>query len=179
MTDQGAVVLAGGLGYDLQTTTAARSQLAVGASAELVIYEQIRDDCHDLYGFLETSTKELFELLLTVSGVGPRLALAVLNIGPEAELRSAIAGAQTDYLTQAAGLGKRLADRLVVDLKDKIVVSGESAGLLGGPVATDEAVVALVSLGLSLDEARQALVGVDPGLPIADRVQQALGSLNN
>lgn len=178
LTDNGAVVLAGGLGYQLQTPAATRAQLAVGASVELVIYEHIRDDCHDLYGFLDRPCKELFELLLSVSGVGPRLALAVVDIGPEAELRAALADGRTDYLTQASGLGKRLAERLVVDLKDK--VSGPADGVLAGaPAPADEAVVALTSLGLGLDEARQALAGIDSRLPPAERVQQALAGLNN
>ncbi len=108
LTDHGVIVLAGGLGYDLKTTPATRSQLALGASVELVIYEHIREDCHQLYGFLESSAKELFELLLTVSGVGTRLALAVLEVGPENELRTAINASQVDYLTRALGLGAAL-----------------------------------------------------------------------
>ena len=174
LTDQGAIVLAGGLGYDLKTTAATRDQLQAGVATELVIYEHIREDCHDLYGFLEQSTKDLFELLLTVSGVGPKVALAVLDIGPEAELRAAITEERANYLAQASGLGKRLADRIIVDLKDKVAGTVEAASLLNQPPTGDEAVLALVGLGLSLDEARQALAGVDSELPTADRVQQAL-----
>lgn len=167
--------MAGGLGYGLKTTAATRDQLKPKASIELVIYEHIREDCHDLYGFLQQSTKDLFELLLTVSGVGPKVALAVLDIGPEADLRAAINGGRPDYLAQAPGLGKRLAERLIVDLKDKVAGSVEAANLLASaPGEGDEAVMALVGLGLNLDEARQALVGVDSSLPTADRVQQAL-----
>ena len=178
LTDHGVIVLAGGLGYDLQTTPATRGQLALGASVELVIYEHIREDCHQLYGFLESSAKELFELLLTVSGVGPRLALAVLEVGPETELRAAINASQVDYLIRASGLGRRLADRLILDLKDKVGPAGGSDPQTLSPAGLDEATAALIGLGLSLDEAQQALVGIDPGLPTASRVQQALGGLN-
>lgn len=177
LTDQGAIVLAGGLGYDLKTPAATRDQLKVEAAVELVIYEHIRDDCHDLYGFLNQSTKDLFELLLTVSGVGPKVALAVLDVGSEDELRAAITEGRSDYLAQASGLGKRLADRLIVDLKDKVAGTAAAANLLAqSPRSSDEAVLALVGLGLNLDEARQALAGIDDSLPTADRVQQALAS---
>lgn len=167
--------MAGGLGYGLKTTAATGDRLQVGAEVELVIYEHIREDCHDLYGFLDQSTKDLFELLLTVSGVGPKVALAVLDVGPEAELRAAINDGRPDYLAQASGLGKRLAERLIVDLKGKVAGTVEAANLLSqAPGEGDEAVMALVGLGLNLDEARQALVGVDSNLPTPDRVQQAL-----
>lgn len=178
LTDQGAIVLAGGLGYDLKMTAATRDQLKPQAATELVIYEHIREDCHDLYGFLDQSTKDLFELLLTVSGVGPKVALAVLDVGPEADLRSAINEGRADYLAQASGLGKRLADRLIVDLKDKVAGTAAAASLLAQAAQPgDEAVLALVGLGLSPDEARQALTGVSSDLPTADRVQQALAGL--
>ena len=178
LTDQGVIVLTGGLGYDIKTTNAIRDQLKLQAAVELVIYEHIREDSHDLYGFLNQSTKDLFELLLTVSGVGPKVALAVLEVGPETELRAAITEGRADYLTQASGFGRRLADRLIVDLKDKVVSTAEAANLLAqAPQVSDEAVLALVGLGLSLDEARQALTGVPGDLPTANRVQQALGGL--
>ncbi len=178
LTDQGVIVLAGGLGYDIKTTVVIRDQLKPQTAVELVIYEHIREGCHDLYGFLNQSTKDLFELLLTVSGVGPKVALAVLEVGPEAELRAAVTESRADYLAQASGLGRRLADRLIVDLKDKVVSTVEAANLLAqAPEVSDEAVLALVGLGLSLDEARQAMTGVPGDLPTADRVQQALGGL--
>ena len=128
---------------------------------------------------MDRATKDLFELLLTVSGVGPRVALALLDIGPAGELRTAISVGQTDYLTRAPGLGRRLADRLIVDLKDKVSGPVGPASLASvGPAIVDEAVAALIGLGLSPDEARQALIGVDASLPSTSRVQQALTGLN-
>ena len=172
-TDQGLVILVGGVGFAVTTpqTTAA----AIGDEVNLVIYEHIKEGCYDLYGFSTVGAKDLFELLIGVNGIGPRMALALMNLGEPEGLRHMIASNDIAGLTQANGVGRRLAERLVVDLQDRLGDVAKIDYRPGKPAgADDEAVIALVNWGLPPDEARQALSGVEPELETADRVRQAL-----
>jgi Holliday junction DNA helicase RuvA len=146
---------------------------------KLYIYEHIREASHDLYGFLRTETKDLFELLLGVNGVGPKMALSVLSIGNANEVRQAIAGADTKTIQKANGVGKRVAERIVVDLKDKVGLEGvdlSTTGMLQSSqsIAQDEAAEALITLGYAPQDAAKALKDVDPDMPTEERIRQAL-----
>jgi Holliday junction DNA helicase RuvA len=173
-----------GVGYGLYVTAEDHSRLTTGEAAKVYVYEHVREQAHDLFGFLTRDTQVLFEQLLTVNGVGPKMALNMLSIGSAADVRIAIAGANTKFIQQAPGVGKRLAERLVVDLKDKVGLVGvdlASTGMLQAEdsLLKDEAVEALVSLGYTAADAARALKGVDPELPAADRIKLALkGSPN-
>jgi Holliday junction DNA helicase RuvA len=168
-----------GVGYGVLVPAEDYSRLTVGEAAKLYIYEHIREQSHDLFGFLSRDTKALFEQLLDVNGVGPKMALNMLSIGSRTEVRQAIAGGDVKFIQQASGVGKRVAERVVVELKDKVGLAGvdlESTGLLHGDQSAlkDEAVEALVALGYTVADASKSLAGVDPKLPTADRIKQAL-----
>ncbi len=168
-----------GVGYGLLLPVDDAGHLAVGVTARVYIYEHIREQAHDLFGFTALSTKQLFEQLLEVSGVGPRMALNVLSIGSEQAVRTALASGDTKFIQQANGVGKRVAERLVVELKDKVGLTGvdlANTGLLQSEhaVLQDEAVEALIALGYSPQDATRALHGVDPSLSTERRVTLAL-----
>lgn len=168
-----------GVGYGLQVTTEDMGRLASGQSAKLYVYEHIREQAHDLYGFVTLDTKQLFEQLLDVNGVGPKMALNILSIGNSSDVRTAIAGGDTKFISQAQGVGKRVAERVVVELKDKVGLEGvdlASTGLLQGEnlLMKDEAVEALVSLGYTAQDAAKALQNIDPLLPAEERITLAL-----
>ena len=169
----------GGVGYGLSVAAEDYGRLAVGQHVKVYVHEHIREVSFDLYGFIELDTKQLFEQLLGVNGVGPKMALSVLSVGNSAQVRSAIAGGDTRYIQHANGVGKRVAERIVVDLKDKVGLVGVefgSSGLMQSDniLLRDEAVEALVALGFTPQDASNALHGVDTTMPTEERVKQAL-----
>jgi len=173
------VLNAAGVGYGLFVTTEDYGQLETGSEAKLYIYEHIRENTHDLYGFTNIDTKSLFELLLSVNGVGPRMALNMLSIGSSGALKQAIATGDVKFIQTANGVGRRVAERVVVDLKDKVGLVGvdlQNTGLLQSDslLLKDEAVEALVSLGFSPNDAAVALKDVDTSLSTEERVKLAL-----
>lgn len=168
-----------GVGYGVLVTTEDFGRLAAGEQARLYIYEHIRENSHDLYGFLGVDTKALFELLLSVNGVGPRMALNVLSIGAADDVRRAIASGDVRFIQGAQGVGKRVAERIVVDLKDKVGLVGVDIGSTGllqtdGVLRQDDAIEALVALGYSPQDAARALQGVDSKLNTEERIKHAL-----
>lgn len=168
-----------GIGYGLYVTNEDSGRLSTGQTMKMYIYEHIREQSHDLFGFITLDTKQLFEQLLEVNGVGPKMALNVLSIGTGNEVRVAVAGGDTKFIQQATGVGKRVAERIVVELKDKVGLEGvdlSTTGMLQGEglLMKDEAVEALVSLGYSPQDAAAALNDVDAGLSTEDRIKLAL-----
>jgi Holliday junction DNA helicase RuvA len=168
-----------GVGYGLFVTAEDHGRLATGEQAKVYIYEHVREQAHDLFGFLSRDTQALFEQLLGVNGVGPKMALNMLSIGTAQAVRQAIASGDVKFIQGANGVGKRLAERVVVDLKDKVGLAGvdlESTGMLQSEdiLMKDEAVEALVALGYTSADAATALQKVDPDLPTKDRIKQAL-----
>jgi Holliday junction DNA helicase RuvA len=168
-----------GVGYGLLVPAEDFGRLASGEQSKLYVYEHIREQAHDLYGFVSRDTKQLFEQLLDVNGVGPKMALNVLSTGSSTAVREAIAGGDVKFIQQANGVGKRVAERLVVELKDKVGLSGvdlQSTGLLQSEslLTQDEAVEALVALGYAPADAAKALQGIDDDLPTQERIRLAL-----
>lgn len=168
-----------GVGYGLLVTGEDYGRMSVGVQAKLYVYEHIREQSHDLFGFATLDTKQLFEQLLGVNGVGPKMALSVLSIGTAHEVRSAIASGDVKFIQQAQGVGKRVAERIVVDLKDKVGLEGvelATTGLLQSTmlIQKDEAAEALVSLGFSAADAAAALANVPATLSTEERIKQAL-----
>jgi len=168
-----------GVGYGLFMTLDDAGSLATGATAKVYIYEHIREQSHDLFGFTSLTTKQLFQQLLDVNGVGPRMALNVLSIGSEQAVRTALAGGDVKFIQQANGVGKRVAERLVVDLKDKVGLAGvdlATTGLLQSDAVAlqDEAAEALVALGYSPQDAALAVKNIDASLPTEARIKLAL-----
>lgn len=176
------VVDVNGVGYGVQVTVQDRANMPAGQPVKLFIYEHIRDDVHDLYGFLEESSKNLFEQLLSVKNVGPRVALSVMDVGPETSVRGAIAGGDVKLLQSAKGVGKRAAEQMVVELRDKVGLSSsedaESLVSRGGIDKKDEAAQALEALGFTPGDAMVALARVEKDLPTEERVKQALRGQN-
>ena len=168
-----------GVGYGLYVTAEDFGGLTTGDKAKVYVYEHIREQSHDLFGFIHKETLALFELLLSVNGIGPKMALNMLSIGSSDGVKQAIASGDVAYIQQANGVGKRVAERVVVDLKDKVGLAGvdlSATGILQAEdnLTQDEAIVALVSLGYSTNDAAKALQEVDPKLPTEDRIKQAL-----
>ncbi|MDQ5969990.1 MAG: holliday junction helicase RuvA [Patescibacteria group bacterium] len=171
-----------GVGYGIVVTLSDFGHLTVGSEASLFIHEHIKEDAHDLYGFISLETQQLFELLLRVKNVGPKVALAVLDIGPMQSVRQAIADGDVKLLQTAKGVGKRAAEQIIVELRDKVGSPvGDAAENLvnrAGINQNDEALQALVSLGYSEYDASIALENIDSSLSVEDRIKQALRGQN-
>lgn len=167
-----------GVGYGLLVTLEDFGRLINGEQTKLYVHEHIREDAHDLYGFVSLDTQKLFEQLLSVKNVGPKVALAVLGIGSSSAVRAAIAGGDVKLLQSAKGVGKRAAEQMVVELRDKVglVAGADAEGLVnrGGVNTADEATQALLALGYSETDAAGALQNVDPALSTEERIKQAL-----
>ena len=168
-----------GVGYGLAVSAEDHGRLTSGETIQVYIYEHIREQSHDLFGFLSRDTKSLFEQLLGVNGVGPKMALNILSVGTSSEVRVAIAGGDVKTIQRANGVGKKVAERVVVELKDKVGLVGvdlQATGLLQGEglLLQDEAVEALVALGYTAPDAAKALQAIDSALPTAERITQAL-----
>lgn len=171
------VINCGGVGYGVAVTFEDFGVLNSGEEAKLYIYEHIRENTHDLFGFRNLQTKILFEQLLSVNGVGPKMAMAIMSLASSNHVRQAIASGDTKFISQASGVGKRVAERVVVDLKDKVgLTSDENATdfLTTSANPNDEALQGLVALGYSVQDAAEALKGIDEKLSAEDRIKQAL-----
>jgi Holliday junction DNA helicase RuvA len=167
-----------GVGYGVFISFEDFGALEIGNPSKLYIYDHIRENTHDLFGFRALEAKVLFEQLLSVNGVGPKMALAILSIANLSHVRQAIASGDTKFISQANGVGKRVAERVVVDLKDKVGLSAseDATSFLTGTAANpnDEALQGLVALGFSVQDAAEALKGVDSKLAPAARIKEAL-----
>ncbi len=167
------VIAAGGIGYEVQVPTRTLAALpATGRPARLHTRLQVRDDAMALFGFSTTDERELFDLLTTVTGVGPKVAMAILSALPPEALRRAIATDDPAALTVVPGVGRKVAARVVLDLRDRVGAVVEATP--GGPVA--EVREALLALGLSPEEAREALSGLaeDADASVEELLRRAL-----
>jgi Holliday junction DNA helicase RuvA len=159
-------------------TSADSGHVVADQEQKVYIHEHIKEDAHDLFGFTSLEARALFQQLLSVKNVGPKVALAVLDIGNVGEVRLAIAGGNVKHLQTAKGVGKRAAEQIVVELRDKVGAPvGEGAeGIVsrGGIDQTDEALQALVALGYTDADAQTALSKVDPTLSVEERIKHVL-----
>jgi Holliday junction DNA helicase RuvA len=161
----GAVIEVGGVGLSVSCTPNTLATLRVGAQARLATTLVVREDSLTLYGFADDDARQLFELLQTASGVGPRLAQAVLAVHPPDTVRRAIAGADTATLTRVPGIGKKGAERLVLELRDRIGPVGSEGGpSVAGAAWADQVRQALVGLGWTAGQADQAVAAVTDSL---------------
>ena len=166
----------GGVGYRVVAGPALLVRLRVGAEARLFIHHLVREDAQALYGFATAEELAFFELLMTVSGVGPRLALAITAAHPVTRLQIAIISDDLAVLTSVSGVGRKIAQRIILELKEKIHAAGIAAG--GGTTPDSDVVAALESLGYTQTEARRAAAsaaGGDGGLDV--RIKAALQQL--
>ncbi|MGQ4597769.1 Holliday junction branch migration protein RuvA [Nocardia sp. R6R-6] len=169
-----AVIEAAGVGYRLIATPSTLAGLTRGAETRLYTAMIVREDSMTLYGFADTEARELFGLLQTVSGVGPRLAMAVLAVLEPEALRKALAESNVAALTRVPGIGKRGAERMVVELRDKVDLVPAPAGPPGSAPAAvrtpvrDQVAEALIGLGFAAKQAEQAVDAVLADQPAAD-----------
>ena len=167
-----------GVGYEVAVTASDFENTQLGEEKKFYTYHAIRENAEDLYGFTSLAAKKIFELLIGVQGVGPKAAMAILSLAEAEEVRNAIANADAAFVAKASGVGKKTAERVIVDLRDKVGIPSrygatETAATEVSAEA-DEAVDALIALGFSLKEATQALEKVDKTLTVAERVKLAL-----
>jgi Holliday junction DNA helicase RuvA len=167
------IISAGGVGYKVAVTKETLIKQREGGKAALWTHLAVREAVLDLYGFLHKEELKFFELLLTVSGIGPKSALAILDIANVDTLRNAISGSNASYLTKVSGIGRKTAEKIVLELRDKVGASEEgSARMLHGE---EEALQAMRALGYSQGEARDALRKVSPEIEKSgDRLREAL-----
>jgi len=170
----------GGIGYEVLIAVENLNQLQLGQEYKLQIYEHIRDNLYDLYGFLDAQSKALFIKLINVNGVGPKAGLNILGIGPLGRVKEAIASGDVKLIKTAPGIGKRVAERVVIDLKDKVGlisnVNEESILFSEDLLMQDEAIQALVALGYDVNDAAKAVEKIDKNLDVGERVRLALKS---
>ncbi len=170
------VIDVNGVGYEVKLANSDYDQLVLDSQVKIFTYHHIREQSQELFGFLNKKAKFLFEQLITVQGVGPKAGLAILSIGDFESVRSAISRGDGKYIQQAAGVGKKTAERVCVDLSDKVGLPTKlSAEFVQSELDTsDEAVEALVALGFTITDAIKALAKVDKNLDTSERVRQAL-----
>ena len=180
-----AVIDCGGVGYGCRVTAYTASQLKLNAAARLFITESIREDAFDLYGFASREEQRCYELLTAVNGVGPKAAMAILSAGGPQNFTLAVMTGDEKMLTAAQGVGKKLAQRIILELRDTIGGARMELDFSGGPVAAPVqqgcnwalANAALQELGYSPAEINAALKGVDPQASTEDMVRHALRAM--
>lgn len=176
------IVDVAGVGYEVQVALGDFENANLDADVKFYTYHQVSENAENLYGFSTLAAKKLFELLITVQGVGPKAALAILSLGQTEQVRNAIANSDSAYVQKATGVGKKTAERVVVDLSDKVGLPTHY-GRDNEPIQTelntaDEALEALMALGYNLADASKALENIDPKLPVQDRIRLALKNPN-
>lgn len=170
-TSRGVSVLVNGIGYEIRVSVSDRACLKIGDHVEFFCYMHVREDIMQLYGFLESSGRDFFEVLIGVSGIGPKTSLQILSLGSANDVQSAIERADTEFLTSIPGIGKKLAQRVVLELKGKLV----DIDLKNSCTPESDAIDALCGLGYSKDEARRAVRGIEG--EAEDIIKQALCTL--
>ncbi len=168
-----------GVGYEIMVPTPDFESVKLGEERKFFTYHQVRENAEELYGFSSLSAKKIFELLISVQGIGPKAAIAILSLAEAEEVRNAIANADSAFISKATGVGKKSAERVIVDLRDKVGTPshyGTTTPSLTKDVDTqpDEALDALITLGFPLKEATSALEKVDKTLPVEERIRLAL-----
>jgi holliday junction DNA helicase RuvA len=157
-TDKHATLLVGGLGYKVFVTKSALPDLNIGAKLEFFCHLAVRETALDLYGFLDKKERDFFELLITISGIGPKSAMGILDVADPETLHKAVSSGDTSHLTQVSGIGKKNAEKIVRELSSKIEKLENVSG--SAPSADVDVLEALMSLGYSQHEARKSLQSI-------------------
>ncbi len=174
-TPRALIIDVGGVGFKVFAPSHTIEKVAAEKTLSLHTHLAVRDDALDLYGFASADELEFFELLIGISGIGPKSALSILNVASPETIKKAVATRDTSYLTKVSGIGKKTADRIVRELEDKI------GALEGGTTVAEEVdvVEALRAIGYSSAEAREALGKIDKKITgTGERVKAALKLLN-
>lgn len=170
------IVDVNGVGYEVNVAVGDFDETLLDSKIKFYTYHHIREQSQELFGFSSLIAKKLFELLITVQGIGPKAALAILSLGDSETVRNAIAIGDAVFITKASGVGKKTAERVIIDLSDKV---GQATRVNNSVVANailsnDEALEALMTLGYNLNDATKALEGISVDLPTGQRVTMAL-----
>ena len=180
-----AVIDCAGVGYGCRITAYTAGQLKLNQNARLYVTESIREDAFDLYGFISKEEQHCYELLTSVNGVGPKAAMAILSAGGPQNFTLAVMTGNEKMLTAAQGIGKKIAQRIILELKDKVGGGSAELDFTAGPAATPVqagnaaalAHAALQELGYSAAEINAALKGVDPNSTTEEMVRHALRAM--
>ena len=166
----------GGVGYEITVPASDFDNALLGEERKFFTYHAVRENSEELFGFSSLVAKKLFELLISVQGIGPKAGIAILSLAEAEEVRNAIANADVVFISKASGVGKKSAERVIVDLKDKVGIPSRygATEVKTAEVEKDEALDALIALGFSLKEASLALEGIDASLPVEERIKLAL-----
>ncbi len=167
-----------GVGYEVAVSALDFESCNLDEERKFYTYHSVRENAEELYGFSSLMAKKLFELLISVQGIGPKAGMAILSLAEPEEVRNAIANADAGFISKASGVGKKSAERVIVDLRDKVgIPSKYGATEVKSSIKDnepDEALDALMALGFSLKEATAALEKIDPKLAIEERIRLAL-----
>lgn len=171
-----AILFVGGVGYQVYASPYTLGKLTGQSEVSLHIHTHVREDQFNLYGFLTEDELSMFELLISVSGIGPKVALGILAIAEPKTIRTAILHKDPSILTRVSGVGKKTAEKVIVELQNK--VSSTDVADQAGALAEQESIEALTALGYSVTESREALKSVSTDVTnVGERLKQALRSL--
>ena len=175
----GIIVDVVGVGYEMLVPVPDFEACNLGEERKFYTYHQVRENAEELYGFSSLLAKKLFELLISVQGVGPKAGIAIMSLAEAEEVRNAIANGDVSFVAKASGVGKKSAERVIVDLRDKVGIPsryGATEVKYGSTKSDepDEALDALMALGFPLKEATAALEKVPADLSVEERVKLAL-----
>ena len=174
----GLILDVNGVGYEVTVSVPDFESVSLDENLKFFTYHQVRENAEELYGFSSLAAKKIFELLISVQGVGPKAAMAILSLAEAEEVRNAIANGDVAFVSKASGVGKKSAERVIVDLRDKVGIPSRYGATEVASVGTveesDEALDALIALGFPLKEATAALEKVDKSLPVEERIKLAL-----
>jgi Holliday junction DNA helicase RuvA len=177
---QGFVILkVNDVGYKIFINSVQYIELDIGQTAELYIHQHVREDALSLYGFKTMEELEMFELLLSITGIGPKSALGVISIASVTELKEYIVQGDPTLLTKVSGIGKKTAERVVLELREKVrCLAGTGTGRTGDVSIKGDEIDALMALGYSMSQAREALGAVNSGVKDSgERIREALKKL--
>lgn len=171
------IVDVSGVGYEVIVPQYEYDKAMLDNSIKLYTYHHIREQSQELFGFSSLAAKKIFELLITVQGIGPKAGIAIMSLGDYEQVRNAIANEDSKYIQKANGVGKKSAERVIVDLKDKVGLAtsyNTEEEKVNNNVAGDEALEALVALGFNLKDAILSLKDIPEDIPVSERVKIAL-----
>ncbi len=170
------IVDVAGVGYEIVVPANEFERAVLGDDIKFYTYHNITDRSQELFGFSSLAAKKLFELLITVQGVGPRAGIAIMSLGETEEVRNAIACEESKFIQKASGVGKKSAERVILDLKDKVGMAISKPDGIDNNInlASDEALEALIALGFNLNDATKALEQIPRDLPTEERITLAL-----
>lgn len=167
-----------GVGYEVIISTPDAETVNLGDQKKFYTYHAVRDNGEELYGFSSLAAKKLFEMLISVNGIGPKAAIGILGLGTPEDVRNAIANTDSKFIAKAAGVGKKSAERVIVDLRDRVGIPSHygtsTSEFLTTSAPNDEALDALIALGFPLKEATEALAKIDNTLSTEERIKLAL-----